>query len=158
MHICKLRAPVLPNAKDGPVVIKESQEMVDTPAIMVDNEDWRLQTSQSEDLRGASFVLADWTPPPPEWVAVYRNEDGGISGMSLREEPGPPGWNEGDYPVWDHDHCALCSQRLSDNQEYEDSESAGWRTGENVGSYSWVCMRCFTDLREHLEWTVFQSS
>jgi len=115
------------------------------------NDDWRLQSGQGESLRGASFVYATWTPPPPEWVAVSREDDGRIGFISMRREPGPPGWREGEYPAWDHDHCELCSQRLTSNPAYEDGESVGWRTGDNWGSYRWVCARCFADFQGQLQ-------
>jgi hypothetical protein len=122
--------------------------------MVASDDDWRLSVGHREDTRGASFVLTAWTPPPPEWVQVVRGEDGGIASVSLRRSPGFPGWTEGQCPVWDHDHCELCSQRLTDNPEYEDGQPRGWRTGEDWGSFRWVCLRCFSELRERLGWRV----
>ena len=72
--------------------------------------------------------------------------------VSLRSAPREPGWVEGEYPVWDHDHCALCTQRLTDNPEYEDGESVGYRAGDNPGEYEWVCESCFRELHDQLDW------
>jgi hypothetical protein len=119
---------------------------------MTGGKDWRL--AAGEELRGASFAWVAWTPPPPEWVAVQRDEQGRVTWLSLRREPGPPGWDAGERPVWDHDHCELCQQSLTDDPAREDGEREGWRTGLGWGSYTWICARCFEDLRERLGWRV----
>ena len=111
------------------------------------DDDWRLGYT-SDALRGATFTFADWTPPPPEWV--YVDHATGIT--SIRHEPGPPGWSEGEEPAWDHDHCELCWQRLTNNPAYDDGEPSGWRTGEDWGSHGWVCTRCFSDFESRLDW------
>jgi hypothetical protein len=117
---------------------------------MSNDDDWRLDNG--EDLRGATFVLVTWRPPPPEWVEVQRHEDGRLSMVSLRREPGSPGWTPDERPIWDHDHCKLCWQRLIDDPGVEDGEPDGWRTGEDPGSYQWVCKRCFGDFENRLAW------
>jgi hypothetical protein len=119
---------------------------------VTDGKDWRL--AAGEELRGASFVRVAWTPPPAEWVAVQRDEQGRVTWLALRREPGPRGWGAGERPVWDHDHCELCQQRLTDDPAYEDGKREGWRTGPGWGSYTWVCERCFEGLRERLGWRV----
>jgi hypothetical protein len=111
--------------------------------------DSRLESG--EFLRGETFVFSAWRPPPPEWVSVTRRDDGTVSAVSMRREPGPPSWSMDDPPAWDHDHCALCLQHLCDDPPC-DEELSGWRTGEGWGSYTWVCTRCFKDFEYRLDW------
>jgi hypothetical protein len=118
------------------------------------DEDWE----PGDELRGETFTFAAWTPPPPEWVAVCRDDAGRITSVSMRCDPGLPGWAAGDYPVWDHDHCEICWQRLTHNPDYEDGQQTGWRTGHGWGSYCWVCAGCFADLRERFGWKVGPAS
>ena len=108
--------------------------------------------TSAELLRGRTFVFAAWTPPPPEWVSVTRNDDGTISRVSMRHTPGAPGWSKDEPPAWDHDHCALCLRHLSDVPSSGD-ELSGWRTGKDWGSFTWVCARCFGDFESKLDWT-----
>jgi len=107
----------------------------------------------AESLRGASFFHACWEPPPAEWVAVDRDETGRYGAMSMRAAPGPPSWGRDESPAWDHDHCEVCWQRLTNDPSYEDGEAAGWRTGCDWGSYRWVCDGCFRAFEDGLGWT-----
>jgi hypothetical protein len=111
--------------------------------------DGRLESG--ELLRGETFVFSAWTPPPPEWVSVTRRDDGTISSVSLRREPGPSGWSKDEPPAWDHDHCWLCERHLCDDPSHG-GELSGWRTGDDWGSYTWVCARCFGDFESRLDW------
>ena len=125
------------------------REFVVEPAADVDS-DRRLESG--EFLRGETFVFAAWAPPPPEWVSVTRHDDGTISAVSMRHAPGPPSWSENEPPAWDHDHCALCMRDLSD-VPFSGDDLSGWRTGENWGSFTWVCAQCFTDFESPLDWS-----
>lgn len=104
-------------------------------------------------LLGATFVHARWSPPPPEWVSVMRDEDGGYGAMSMRTAPGPPSWSRDDPPAWDHDHCELCRQRITDDSRCYNADASGWRTGCDWGSYAWVCETCFTAFEAKLGFT-----
>jgi hypothetical protein len=123
---------------------------------VVREEDWRLVNG--DYLRGATFVFMDWSPPPAAWVSVSWDDDGRCLGMSMRTEPGVPGWSEGERPVWDHDHCESCMQRLTNDPGYEDGQPSGWRTGQNPGEHRWVCTQCFTDFESQLDFERGSSS
>ena len=113
------------------------------------DDDARLDSG--EFLRGRTFIFTPWTAPPSEWVSVTRRDDGAISRVSMRREPGSPGSPDDEPSPWDHDHCALCTRQIGGDAA-RGAEPAGWRTGENWGNYAWVCARCFDDYESRLDW------
>jgi hypothetical protein len=61
-------------------------------------------------------------------------------------------WNDS----WDHDHCLLCGRTLAEAEEgYADAQHEGYATTEDYvhgAEYSWLCVDCFEDAHEALEW------
>ncbi len=51
---------------------------------------------------------------------------------------------------WEHDHCVLCSAKLSCD---EVDLNEGYATEDE---YHWVCAECFADFRDELGWSVDQ--
>jgi hypothetical protein len=62
-------------------------------------------------------------------------------------------WEEYTAPseVWDHDHCAICSQKFME-EELPGIERAGYVTYKHQPW--WICRQCFEDLHEEMEWQV----
>lgn len=56
---------------------------------------------------------------------------------------------------WDHDHCAGCWAKFA---EFEGPEiqHEGYATCDDYkfgADYDWVCLQCFSDLKEEMGWT-----
>ena len=55
---------------------------------------------------------------------------------------------------WDHDHCMACWAKFADfegsgifHEGYATIAESKWGA-----DYHWICPKCFSDLRESLEW------
>ncbi len=55
---------------------------------------------------------------------------------------------------WDHDHCVACWEKFADfdgpdilHEGY--ATTAAYKWGED---YDWVCPKCFTELRDAMNW------
>jgi hypothetical protein len=60
-------------------------------------------------------------------------------------------WSES----WDHDHCACCWATFAEF-EAEDIQHEGYATGVDYpkgAGYDWVCVQCFTDLKDEMGWS-----
>jgi rubrerythrin len=53
-------------------------------------------------------------------------------------------------PIWDHDHCAFCWTKLTENEE-PGTIQEGYATEDNK---DWVCPQCFADFQAEFEWTI----
>jgi hypothetical protein len=56
---------------------------------------------------------------------------------------------------WDHDHCAGCWAKFAEF-EGSDIQHEGYATCEDYkfgADYDWVCMKCFSDLKDEMGWT-----
>lgn len=53
---------------------------------------------------------------------------------------------------WDHDHCAFCGKKFSEQQ---DDAHEGFATED---SYHWVCDVCFADFRQRFGWTLRETT
>jgi hypothetical protein len=59
----------------------------------------------------------------------------------------------------DHDHCSACWQKLME-KEWPGLQHEGYVTrysipnGSGDWQWNWVCSKCFSDLRETMQWTV----
>lgn len=47
---------------------------------------------------------------------------------------------------WDHDHCAFCGKKFSENQC---DLHEGYTTADH---YHWICDTCFKDFKEDFHW------
>jgi hypothetical protein len=58
-------------------------------------------------------------------------------------------------PEWDHDHCAACWAKFSD--DIPNTQGEGYTTGPDYrhgARYEWVCEECFSRLKERMDWAV----
>lgn len=56
---------------------------------------------------------------------------------------------------WNHDHCAGCWARFAefDGPEIQHEGYATCDDYKNGADYDWVCLQCFSDLKEEMGWT-----
>ena len=58
---------------------------------------------------------------------------------------------------WDHDHCAFCTDEISDAPIDEHTKhNAAWVTADD--EYHWVCPSCFDEFRSRFGWTTSPES
>lgn len=50
-------------------------------------------------------------------------------------------------PSWDHDHCTLCGQKLTD-LDIPDAQADGYA---DEREYYWLCAQCVIDFRDTLQ-------
>jgi hypothetical protein len=55
---------------------------------------------------------------------------------------------------WDHDHCAACWAKFA---EFDSPgiQNEGYATCDDYkhgADYDWVCVPCFSDLRDQMQW------
>ena len=60
---------------------------------------------------------------------------------------------------WDHDHCAACWAKFAEPGHIDepDIQHEGYATTEEYklgADYAWVCVQCFSDLKDDLGWVV----
>lgn len=53
---------------------------------------------------------------------------------------------------WDHDHCAFCWAKFSEDEQAEERE--GYAT---EGDYHWICNLCFEDFKDSFAWQVIDA-
>ena len=54
---------------------------------------------------------------------------------------------------WDHDHCSACFDKFSTTP---DTLKKGYATRDdfpNGSRYEWVCIPCFTELKDEMGWS-----
>jgi len=60
-------------------------------------------------------------------------------------------------PGWDHDHCVGCWAKFAEHRSNrEPIEREGYTTTadyERGAQYEWVCLNCFSDFKEAMDWT-----
>lgn len=80
-----------------------------------------------------------------DWRLSYGSDF--LRGAKLR-------WERYQAPddVWDHDHCALCWQKFTEDDS-PGVEHAGFVT-YIPDVLCWICRRCFDDLHEEMEWQI----
>jgi hypothetical protein len=64
-------------------------------------------------------------------------------------------WSES----WDHDHCLVCAVTFAewDDPNDPDIQHEGYATTEDYkhgADYTWVCVKCFAELKDDLGWIV----
>jgi hypothetical protein len=72
-----------------------------------------------------------------------------LRGLTLRRKPYRK-WSE----RWDHDHCAACWARFAEVDGPE-IQHEGYATCEDYklgADYDWVCVGCFSELRDERGW------
>jgi hypothetical protein len=74
----------------------------------------------------------------------------GLKDLGLRRKKYKK-WNE----RWDHDHCAGCWATFAkfDGPEIQHEGYATYNDYKFGADYDWVCLPCFSDLREEMGWT-----
>ncbi len=75
---------------------------------------------------------------------------GSLKGMRFRRKPYRR-WSE----TWDHDHCAACWAEFSesDGPNIQHEGYASCEDAKHKADYDWVCVPCFNDLREIMDWS-----
>ena len=49
---------------------------------------------------------------------------------------------------WDHDHCAFCSDKFSQNKT---DHTEGYCT---IDEYYWICSECYHDFKDEFKWEI----
>lgn len=81
-------------------------------------------------------VSSVWTRKTFEKVpGIWFNMDGGRILRKLSKDEEIPAGAVLDITAWDHEHCALCWQTIS---EYPTHQKEGYTDGEN-----WLCIECY---------------
>lgn len=59
---------------------------------------------------------------------------------------------------WDHDHCAVCWQKLAEfeTQGIQHEGFASTATEARPADYHWICFRCFPRFREVMHWNLVE--
>jgi hypothetical protein len=80
-------------------------------------------------------VSSVWTRKTFEKVpGIWINMDGGRILRKLTKDEEMPSGAVVDDTAWDHEHCALCWQTIS---EYPSDQPEGYTDGDN-----WLCLEC----------------
>jgi hypothetical protein len=58
----------------------------------------------------------------------------------------------GPKPSWDHDHCALCGQKLAEH-DWPDVQHDGYADEQD---YNWLCGQCGKDFQTILNLTLIE--
>jgi hypothetical protein len=72
-----------------------------------------------------------------------------LRGLTLRRKPYRE-WSE----RWDHDHCAACWATFAEVDGPE-IQHEGYATCEDYklgADYDWVCVGCFSELKDEMGW------
>ena len=81
----------------------------------------------------------------PEWIETFGPR---VRGRILVRRD----WSLANGGSVDHDHCALCSQKIWDCADVTaDGVSNGWVTVDGQEPTEWVCEECFGMFADHLE-------
>jgi hypothetical protein len=73
----------------------------------------------------------------------------GLRRLKLKRKKYRP-WSE----TWNHDHCAACWATFAefDGPDYQHEGYATCDDYKHGAEYDWVCMSCFSELKEEMDW------
>ena len=96
---------------------------------------------------GAAFTHDDGDTVE-DWRIALADDVNGTRGLTPRWAPRRV-WDE----RWDHDHCAACGAKLSEDPALGLAEGyASVRTAEHDERWHRVCPTCFDELAGEMDW------